>query len=168
MGAGPFACAAEFEALVPVGRRLKILAVVPLAAQTVIGCAFLRILEDLIGLAQFLETVLPIGLLADVRMIFARELAIRAPDLVLRRGAWQSENLVVVPVFHSSVRLIPGRAAIAYCVGLLPVPVVLPSDHRTRMSPVCRGDRPLELDLRAQTFKIAVNDSHGQLPATAT
>jgi len=58
--------AAEFEARIPVWRRTKILPAFEVGAQLIVSRALLRILQHLIGLAQFLEADLGVGHLADI------------------------------------------------------------------------------------------------------
>ena len=107
--AGAEIAPAELEAGIPARRRLEVLPGLPLAAHLIVGGALLGILQHLVGLAQLLEARLGIGLLADVRMVLARQLAVGALDLVLRRAARQSEGLVVVLEFHGSIPLTPLR-----------------------------------------------------------
>ena len=93
--------AGKLEAGVPVRRRAEILPRFPVAAQLVVGGTLFEILEYRIGLAQFLETDLGGKVLADIGMIFAGQLAIRAADLVLGGIACHPHDLVVVLEFHS-------------------------------------------------------------------
>src|SRR5712671_6466427 len=64
------------------------------------GGAFLRILERLVGFADFLEFFLGAGLLGNVRMILPRELAVRLLDVLGARLAVDAHHRVVVFVFH--------------------------------------------------------------------
>src|SRR5690606_4342679 len=67
------AAARRLEPCVPVRRRLEILPSAPVGAQPIVGRAFLRVLEHLVGFADLLETLFGLRLLADVRMVFARQ-----------------------------------------------------------------------------------------------
>src|SRR5437868_2099229 len=62
----------------PVRRRRELLTLPPLRAELIVGGALLRILEHLVGFLHFLELVFGVGLLAHVRMKFARKFAIDA------------------------------------------------------------------------------------------
>ena len=90
----------EFEPLVPVRRRPEVLARLPVGAQLVIGGALLRILEHLVGLADLLETRLGVRLLADVGMVFPRQLAVGPLYLVLGGVAAHPHDFVVIFEFH--------------------------------------------------------------------
>jgi len=94
------------ELLFPVRRRAKVLPG-PMAAQTIVGGALLRILERLVGFADFLESFLGAGLLGNVRMVLSREFPVRPLDLLGARFAVDAHHRVVVFVFHSK----SGRAA---------------------------------------------------------
>src|ERR1700693_2635128 len=77
-------------------------AVLPIRAELVVFAPFLRIAEDLISLIDVFE--LRLGLLVVgiyVRMILARELAVRRLDIGLRSAAFDAEDLVVVFKFHA-------------------------------------------------------------------
>jgi hypothetical protein len=63
-------------------RRPEFLPGLPVRAEPVVRAALLGILQDLVGLADFLEAGLGVGLLADVRVVLARQLAVGALDLV--------------------------------------------------------------------------------------
>ena len=63
------AAAAELEAGIPVRRRLELLAGLVLAAHAVVGGALLGILQDLVGLVDFLEARLGVRQLADVGVV---------------------------------------------------------------------------------------------------
>lgn len=73
--------------------------------QAVIGGAFLRVLEGLIGLGNILEFLFALGIFRHVRVIFARELAIRFLDVVFAGAAFYTQNVVVVLEFHHSLPL---------------------------------------------------------------
>ena len=87
----------------PPRRWTEILACAPVAAKLIVGLALLRVLEDLVSFCNFLEAGLGVGLLADIRMIFASKLAVRTLYLVLRRSFRNTQNVVVVLVFHGSL-----------------------------------------------------------------
>src|SRR5258706_7169193 len=87
------------ELFFPVRRRAEVLPGA-MAAQTVVGGAFLRILERLVGFANFLEFFLGTGLLGNVRMILSRELPVRLLDVLGARLAIDTHHRVVVFVFH--------------------------------------------------------------------
>ena len=70
------------------------------AAQRVVGRAFLRVLESLVGLGNFLEARLGLRLLGNIRMIFLRQSAICLLDLVGGGAALDAECGVVVAVLH--------------------------------------------------------------------
>src|SRR4030095_7607212 len=70
----------------------------PLRTDRVIPLALLRVGEDLVGLVDLLEALLRLGLLVDVRMVLARELAGRLLDLLGARILRDAECLVVVLV----------------------------------------------------------------------
>ena len=53
-------------------------------AQLVVGGALFRVGEDRVGLVDLLHALLGVRLLGDVRMVFARKLAIGLADLLLR------------------------------------------------------------------------------------
>ena len=84
--------AAELEALIPVGRRTEILALLPVGAELVIGGALLGVLEHLVGFARILELRLGTRFLVDVGVEGARELAVGALDLLACGVAWDAEH----------------------------------------------------------------------------
>jgi hypothetical protein len=94
---------------------MKLLACLPVGTELVIGGTLLRVLQHLIGLTHFLEARLRIRLLADIRVIFTRKLAIGALDSILGGVTLDPDDLVVIPVFHDllamSDHLIPGRGS---------------------------------------------------------
>jgi len=69
-------------------------------AELVVGRALLRVLQHLVRLADLLELGLGVRLLADVRVVLARELAVRLLDLVGARVASNPEHPVVVLELH--------------------------------------------------------------------
>src|SRR5690242_10880012 len=85
----------------PVRRRTELVAAAIAArAQVVIGRALLLVAQHLVGFVDGLELVLGTGLLADVRVVLARELAIRGLDLGLVRIGLDAQGFVVVLEFH--------------------------------------------------------------------
>jgi hypothetical protein len=79
---------------------VEFLALLPVGAQLVVGCALFRITQHFVGLAHFLETLLGIRLLAHVRMVLAGELSVGALNVVLGGIPFHAHDLVVVLVFH--------------------------------------------------------------------
>ncbi len=80
-------------------RVLKISsALLPVAAQRVVGLALLRVAQDLVSLGDLLELLLGFFLLGrvDVGMPLAGKLAIRRLDLFSGRALGHAERLVVV------------------------------------------------------------------------
>ena len=73
--------ARELEIGVPVGRRAEVLARLVAAAQGVIGGALLGVGKDRVGLVDLLHPRLGAGLLRQVRVMLARQLAIGLLDL---------------------------------------------------------------------------------------
>src|SRR6266542_1684400 len=65
-------------------------------AEHVVPLAPLGVGEHLVGLGDLFEALAPVGRLARVGMVLARELAVRAADLIRRRGARHAEKLVIV------------------------------------------------------------------------
>src|SRR5262249_50796986 len=88
----------ELEITTPVRRRTELLSGAPVRAELIVGGASLRILQDLVRLLHFLEFLLGVRFLADVRVKFTRQFAIGALDLVLARFASHAHDLVVVLV----------------------------------------------------------------------
>ena len=77
-------------------RAGHVLARPPVRAEAVVARALLGVAQDLVGLGDLLEAVLGAGLLVDVRVIFARELAVGAADVLGARVARNAQRLVVV------------------------------------------------------------------------
>src|SRR5690606_1120782 len=97
---GRSARAAELESGAPVGRGPELLARSRATAQLVVRRPFLRVPQNLVGLADFLEADLGVLLLADIGMVFARELAISLLDLLGRRVTRHTHDGVVVLELH--------------------------------------------------------------------
>jgi len=99
--------AGELKARVPVRRRVKVCtsAVLPLlrrlAAQRVVGGAFLRVRQHGVGLVHLGHPRGGIGLLAHVGVVAARELAVGRLDVCSRGVAWHAQDLVVVLELHA-------------------------------------------------------------------
>src|SRR5690348_1578397 len=96
---------AEFKAamllLRPVRRRAELVATaIAASAQVVIGRALLLVAQYLMGFVDGFELLLGAGFLADVRVILARELAIRGLYLRLVRIGLYAQGFVVVLEFH--------------------------------------------------------------------
>src|SRR5262249_54824570 len=70
--------------------------------EAVIGGALVAVLEDVVGLVQFLEAVLG-GVVAviAVRMMILRELAEGALDLLDRRGLLDTQDFVITALRHA-------------------------------------------------------------------
>ena len=66
----------------PVGRRPELLPFLPVRAKAIVGRAFLRVLEHLVGLLDLLEALFCFRLVAHVRMVFARQPPVRTLDLL--------------------------------------------------------------------------------------
>ena len=82
----------------------------------VVALALLGVREHVVGLGDLLEALLRAGLLVLVRVVAARELAVRLLDVVLRRLLVDAEGLVVVGLARHldpapTGRRRPGRAA---------------------------------------------------------
>ena len=107
--------AAELGAGVPVRRRLGA-ALLPSPADFVVGGALLGILQHFPGLGDVLEARLGVGLLRDVGVVLARQLAVGALDLVGRRVARSTlsrvgaQPLAREPPGRLSPASAPGRA----------------------------------------------------------
>src|SRR5690606_37904740 len=84
----------------PVRWRPEVLPRLPIGAKTVVCPTFLRVLEHLIGFADLLKAGFGIGLFADVRVILACKAPICALDLILRCGAGNTEDLIIVLELH--------------------------------------------------------------------
>ena len=102
--------AAEFESVAPVRGRLEVLPRLPVGAKLVVGGALFRVLQYRIGLSQFLETKFRIGCLADIWMIFARQLAVGAFDFILA-GASLDASSVPLRIFLVIASIPPGVRA---------------------------------------------------------
>src|SRR5690606_8479587 len=91
------------EVLLPVGRRPELLAGPPMRSERVVGRTLLGVAQHLVRFAELFEALFGIRLLADVRMVFAGEAAVRALDLLLRRVSLDAHDLVVVLVLHPAL-----------------------------------------------------------------
>src|SRR5690606_14571622 len=86
-------------------RRLDVVAgTIAAGTQLVVGSAFLRVAQRLVGLVDGLEALLGVGLLADVGVELARQPAIGGLDLGLARAGLQPEDVVVVLELHLLLR----------------------------------------------------------------
>src|SRR6185437_1136988 len=98
--------------LLPARRRPEIVArVIAARAHVVVSRALLLVVQDLIGLAEGLELVLGAGFLVLVRVVLARELAVRRLDLVVAGALFHAEGFVVVLELHSISRQSARRSA---------------------------------------------------------
>ncbi len=87
-------------ATLPAGRRTEFSAVAAEAPQLVVLRALVGILQHFVGLADLLEVRLGIRLLADVRVVFARETPVGLLDVLGRRFGRYPEHFVVVDELH--------------------------------------------------------------------
>ena len=90
----------EFKSLVPVRRRIKFLAGLPIGAKLVVGSTLLRVFQNFVGFADLLAALFSIVLLTDVRMILPRQLSIGSLDVILGGVAFNAHYFVVVSEFH--------------------------------------------------------------------
>src|SRR6185436_16200606 len=93
-GAAATRPAAKLEPAAEIRWRPKLLARLPVAAELVVGGAFFRVLENLVGLLHLLELRLGVLLLADVGVKLPREAPIGLLDVVGGGGARHPEGLV--------------------------------------------------------------------------
>ena len=80
-------------------------AALPIGAKFVVFLALLRVADYLVGLVDFLELdlgVLVVGI--DIRMVLARQLAIRTLDLSLASSPRNAKSLIVIAKFHPVLR----------------------------------------------------------------
>ena len=91
----------ELETRIPVRWRTEILSRLPVGAELVIGRAFFRIFQRLIGFTDFLEFLLSIRLLAHIGMIFTRQLAVSPLDFILGGVLVHPHYFVIIFIFHS-------------------------------------------------------------------
>lgn len=92
--------AAELEPLVPPRWRCEALARLPALADSIVGGALLHIGEHRMGFVDFAHALDGIRRLADVRMVFARQLALGLLDVNGSRIAGHAQHLVVVLELH--------------------------------------------------------------------
>ena len=71
-----------------------------MAAEAVVSGALFLVAQGLVSLGHVLKFLLGVLLLGDVRVVLARELAVRLLDLLVARTAFDAEYLVVVLVLH--------------------------------------------------------------------
>lgn len=95
--------ARELEAGIPVGRWPELLARLPVLAELIIGRPLVDVAEDLVGFADFLKLSLSCGILVEVGVKFARELAIGPLDFILRRHAFEPKNRIIVFELHANL-----------------------------------------------------------------
>ena len=94
------AAAAIFETVAGVRARPDFVTILETGAEGIECCPLFRVLENLIGLADFLEARFGVGFLVQVRMELARELAMGGLDLRLGRRSRNAHDGVIVLVFH--------------------------------------------------------------------
>jgi hypothetical protein len=96
--------AVELEARVPPRRRLEVALGAAAArdaiGQRVVGRALFLVAQHVLGLVDLAHALLGVGLLADVGVVLAGELAVGLAHLVVRRGALDAQCAVVVLEFH--------------------------------------------------------------------
>jgi hypothetical protein len=68
----------------------------------IVGRALLRIAQHFVGFLQLFELVLGVLFLAHIRMVFARQFAVRELHLIRVGAAGHTENLVVILVLHAN------------------------------------------------------------------
>jgi len=102
---------------------MELLTAVVAATELVVGGAFFRIRQHRIGLVDLLHAGFGIGLLADIRMVFARHPTVSLFDLVGGCGFVDAENLVVIPEFHAGeppgLMLLPWASRLARLCSIL-------------------------------------------------
>ena len=79
---------------------MEVLTGLIVGAELIVGGTLFRVLEDLVGLADFFEARLGVLLLAHIGMIFSRQLAVGAFDFILRCVAFQAHDFVIIFKFH--------------------------------------------------------------------
>ena len=95
------------EAVPPVGRRSEILPRL-VGTHLVVRGTLLHVFQDLVGFTYLLELLLGVLLLGDVRMVFAGQLAIRLLDVLFGRAAFDTQNGVVIFLFHAGPSVLDG------------------------------------------------------------
>ena len=98
----------ELKAGIPAWRWVEVLARFPLRPKLVIGGAFLRIFQYLVGFTQFLELCLCFRFLADIRVELTCQLAVGALDLVLGGVTLDAHDVVVIFEFHDLILTLRG------------------------------------------------------------
>ncbi len=92
--------ARELETGVPVGRRRERLTLAPALTHRVVGRTPFGIGQDGVGFVDLLHAHHRVGLLADVGVVLARQLAERLLDLLVGGIARHAEHLVVILELH--------------------------------------------------------------------
>jgi hypothetical protein len=105
--------AVELEARVPARRRLEV-ALGAAAARDAVGQRVVRgalflVAQHVLGLVDLAHALLGVGLLADVGVVLAGELAVGLAHLVVGRGALDAQCAVVVLEFHGGDGRFDGR-----------------------------------------------------------
>src|SRR5262245_1316103 len=96
----------------PSRRRREIGPGLPVGAELIVAFAFFRIGEDFVGLTDLLELFFRrfvVGI--NVRMVFAREFAIRLLNLVRGRCARDAQSLVIVVKLYCHKQGLAGRGS---------------------------------------------------------
>src|SRR5690606_33614601 len=110
--------------------------------ERVVGSPLLLVAQHFVRFADFLEALLGVRLLADVRMVLARKAAIRPFDLVLRGFPGDAHNLVVVLVLHIALLARPQRRCAASLRETLGVSVPGIKSDAGAFSQTLRYNRP--------------------------
>ena len=79
---------------------MEILAGLPLRTQLIVRGTLFRVLQNLVSLPDFLELCFCVGFLADIGVVFTRQLAVSALDFILCGVFLDAHDLVVILVFH--------------------------------------------------------------------
>src|SRR4051794_23557487 len=91
--------AAGLKLLVPIRRRTEVLARL-VETHLIVGLTLLAILQHLVGFLHLFELLLGVFFLGHIRMVLARELTVGLLDIVFRGRPFDTQNLVIVLVFH--------------------------------------------------------------------
>jgi len=82
------------------GAGARVAAVGDLVGQRVVGRALLLVAQHVVGFVDLAHAPLGVRLLADVRVVLARQLAVGLADVLVGRVALHAERLVIVLEFH--------------------------------------------------------------------
>ena len=118
---------------VAVARRATLAATGDTVSQRVVGCTLVFVAQNVVGLVEVAHFDLGVGLFADVRVVFACQLAVGLADIVFGGGARNTERGVVVLEFHgSSMHPIPPKIQCKRHAGFKPA-TASPSNGTHRM-----------------------------------